>query len=309
MKEKVTSAVIPAAGRGNRMYPLTKSIPKELLPLVDRPVILTVIEEGARAGIEEFHVVTSPQKPALRDFFTADPDEYQRNPQAISVPEVNFVVQAEARGLGHAVLQARQAVGETPFVVQLPDDIFHKEDPLLQTMLQVHEHTGGCVVALMEVSLQEVGAYSTTAVEREILASEITGDHAVFRLSHIVEKPTPDQVQSPYAIMGRYVLSPKIFPVLERTPPGRNGEIQLTDALATLANLPTEQGGGVWGVVSRGRHFDTGNIAGYLRAQTELSLEHEFLGNPLREHLRSIICEGNKSGLTPTISTAGGGRN
>ncbi|MDD7541366.1 MAG: UTP--glucose-1-phosphate uridylyltransferase [Mobiluncus porci] len=296
MQKKVTSAVIPAAGRGNRMYPLTKSVPKELLPLVDRPVILTVIEEGSRAGIETFHIVTSPKKPALREFFTPKVEDDPRNPRGFPMPPVNFVTQDEAKGLGHAVLQAREVVGDNPFVVQLPDDVFHEEDPLLQTMLKVHEKTGGCVVGLLEVSPKEIGAYSTTAIEREVLPSEITGGHSVYRLSQIVEKPTPEQVHSPYAIMGRYVLTSQIFQVLAETKPGRNGEIQLTDALATLADLPVEDGGGVWGVVSRGRHFDTGNLAGYLAAQAELALEHPFLGNPLREHLRGVICEENSGG-------------
>lgn len=290
MQQKVTSAVIPAAGRGNRMYPLTKSIPKELLPLVDRPAILTVMEEGSHAGIEQFHVITSPKKPALHEFFTPEAKGGQCRPGSVSIPKVNFVTQEEALGLGHAVLQAREVIGNAPFVVQLPDDIFHEEDPLLKTMLRVHEQTGGCVVGLMEVSLAEVGAYSTTAVQREILPSCITEGHEVLRLSQIVEKPTPDQVRSSYAIMGRYVLCPQIFEVLSQTPPGRNGEIQLTDALATLADIPPEQGGGVWGVVSRGRHFDIGNLAGYLHAQAELSLEHPSLGNALRKQLRPIIC-------------------
>lgn len=307
MKQKVASAVIPAAGRGNRMYPLTKSIPKELLPLVDRPVILTVMEEGVRAGIEQFHVVTSPQKPALREFFSPEPEE--NSCPRIEFPQVNFVVQEQARGLGHAVLQAKEAIGNMPFVVQLPDDIFHEEDPLLQTMLRVHEHTSGCVVALMEVSMEEVGAYSTTAAQRETFTAEITGNHKVFRLSRIVEKPTPEQVQSPYAIMGRYVLSPQIFEVLERTPPGRNDEIQLTDALAVLADTPPELGGGVWGVVSRGRHFDTGNMRGYLRAQAELSLEHKFLGTDLQERLRHLLCQGEGNTTSSLKTTEGEGNN
>lgn len=290
MEQKVTSAVIPAAGRGNRMYPLTKSVPKELLPLVDKPAILTVMEEGIRAGVEKFYVVTSPLKPALRDFFTSDSHGNQPDSPNIPIPKVDFVTQNEPRGLGHAVLQAKTAIGDSPFVVQLPDDIFHDEDPLLRIMLQTHECTGGCVVGLMKVSPDEVGAYSTTAVEPVQLSPEVACNHDVFRLSQIVEKPLPEQVHSPYAIMGRYVLSPKIFEVLEHTNPGRNGEIQLTDALATMANIPPAEGGGVWGVVSKGRHFDTGNLAGYLRAQAVLSLEHPFLGKLLKEHLHTMIC-------------------
>ena len=289
MNPKVKSSVIPAAGKGSRMYPLTKSVPKELLPLVDRPVILTVIEEAQRCGIENFHIVTSPKKPALREFFTPSVDDDPRNPRAFPMPRANFVTQDEARGLGHAVLQAREAVGDEPFVVQLPDDLYHAEDPLLQTMLDVHAVTGGCVVAMMEVTPAEAKMYSSATVAPAGLGDDVTGGHQVFKLSDIIEKPDADQVRSNYAIMGRYVLDPRIFEVLANTPPGRNDEIQLTDALATFAEIPAAQGGGVWGVVSRGRHFDTGNLAGYLEAQIELSLEDKYLGEQIRKRMRDLV--------------------
>lgn len=289
MSFNVKSSVIPAAGKGTRMYPLTKSVPKELLPLVDRPALMTVIQEAQQCGITQFYVVTSPKKPALREFFAPDPQD-EANREKFPLPEVDFVVQEQALGLGHAVLQSRDVVGDNPFVVQLPDDLYHEEDPLLRTMLQVHARTGGCVVALMKVTPEEARMYSSATVT-PVDVGEAASGHEVFELSDIIEKPEADQVRSPYAIMGRYVLSPRIFEVLEHTKPGRKNEIQLTDALATMASIPREAGGGVWGVVSQGRHFDTGNLAGYLQSQLELALEHPELGPGLSQHLRTLLKE------------------
>lgn len=286
MSLEVRCSVIPAAGKGTRMYPLTKSVPKELFPLVDRPVIMTVIDEALQCGIEQFHVVTSPRKATLGDFFTDTGDE--SDSQDLPLPQVDLVMQEQAKGLGHAVLQARDSVGEQPFVVQLPDDLYHPEDPLLQTMLDVHAITGGCVVALMKVSVAEAKLYSSARVESVDLGAAAAG-HEVFKLADIIEKPDADQVRSPYALMGRYVLSPRIFEILERTAPGRNNEIQLTDALATFAEIPAHEGGGVWGVVSQGRHFDTGNLTGYLQAQMELSLENPDFGDELRKFMRGLV--------------------
>lgn len=305
MSLEVRCSVIPAAGKGTRMYPLTKSVPKELFPLVDRPVIMTVIEEALRCGIEQFHVVTSPRKPALRDFFTNA--DCESNPQDLPLPQVDLVMQEQARGLGHAVLQARDYVGEQPFVVQLPDDLYHPEDPLLQTMLDVHAVTGGCVVALMEVSAAEAKLYSSARVEPVELGAVAAG-HGVFKLADIIEKPEADQVRSPYALMGRYVLDSRIFEILAQTPPGRNNEIQLTDALAAFAEIPVKEGGGVWGVVSRGRHFDTGNLSGYLQAQMELSLENPDFGAHLREYMRGLVGSPDGPGAAPTSTESAAGQ-
>ena len=173
-------------------------------------------------------------------------------------------------------------------MVQLPDDLYHPEDPLLQAMLDVHTVTGGCVVALMEVTTEEAKMYSSATVEPADLSDRVTGGHGVFKLSDIIEKPNPEQVRSNYALMGRYVLDPRIFEILAQTPPGRNNEIQLTDALAAFAEIPAAEGGGVWGVVSRGRHFDTGNLAGYVQAQIELSLEDEYVGETMRKFIQGL---------------------
>ena len=305
MSLEVRCSVIPAAGKGTRMYPLTKSVPKELFPLVNRPVIMTVIEEAVRCGIEQFHVVASPQKPALKDFFTHEDCELSQ--QDLPLPQVDLVMQEQARGLGHAVLQARDSVGEQPFVVQLPDDLYHPEDPLLQTMLGVHAVTGGGVVALMEVSVAEAKLYSSARVESVDLGAAAAG-HAVFKLADIIEKPDADQVRSPYALMGRYVLSPRIFDILAQTPPGRNNEIQLTDALAAFAEIPVTEGGGVWGVVSRGRHFDTGNLTGYLQAQMELSLENPDFGAHLREYMRGLVGSLDEPAAVQTCTESTEGR-
>lgn len=289
MDMRKLSSIIPAAGRGSRMYPLTRSVPKELLPLVDCPCIMHILAEGQRAGIDTFHVITSPSKPALREFFTMQPGEEPLQKDGLEMPQVDFINQDEPLGLGHAVLQARTLVGDNPFVVQLPDDIFHPEDPLLETLLKVHSVTAGCVVALMKVSPQEANRYSSAAITPVALDEDIVGGHEVFQLSDIIEKPAADQVRSSYALMGRYVLSPGIFEILEATPPGYNHEIQLTDALAAFSQIPPAEGGGVWGVVSAGRHFDTGNLLGYLAAQTELALEHPQLGDPLRQEIRRLF--------------------
>lgn len=304
---KVTHAVVPAAGRGTRFLPATKSVPKEILPLVDKPAIQYVAEEATAAGITDFLIITSGSKHAVEDHFDAIPEleaALEKSGKTKQLEEINAylqlarmhtVRQGHPLGLGHAVLQARQHVGNQPFAVMLPDDIMHPEDPLLQKMIAVREALGGSVVALLEVTPQQATAYGSAAVTpfAQTPANYIklpqVPEADVFRLDDVVEKPALEDVLSEYATVGRYVFDPKIFEILETLPPGRGGEIQLTDAFRRLIDVPAEEGGGVWGVVVRGRRFDSGDKLGYLQAQVELGLEHPELGADFAAYLQDKV--------------------
>ncbi|MDO5720481.1 MAG: UTP--glucose-1-phosphate uridylyltransferase [Actinomycetaceae bacterium] len=302
----VTHAVVPAAGRGTRFLPATKAIPKEMLPVVDRPAIEYVAQEATDAGITDLLIISSHSKHAVEDHFDAVPDledalrtsgktelldSINRYRQ---LARIHSVRQGHPQGLGHAVYQARQHVGERPFAVLLPDDLMHPEEPILRKMLQVRERLGGSVVALLEVTPQQATAYGSADVSEVPLAkaglSDIEGlaDGDVFRLNRVVEKPPIDEVLSEYATVGRYVFDPAIFPILETLEPGRGGEIQLTDAFAKLIDVPVEEGGGVYGVVIRGRRFDTGDKLGYLQALVSLGVEDPELGPPLRQFIQQM---------------------
>jgi UTP--glucose-1-phosphate uridylyltransferase len=203
--------------------------------------------------------------------------------------QVHFVRQGVPKGLGHAVLCAKSHVGQEPFAVLLGDDLIDERDTLLTTMLEVQERTGGSVVALLEVDPGQVHMYGCAAVEPVDAASVGGGDAEVVRVTGLVEKPDPADAPSNLAIIGRYVLHPAVFDVLERTGPGRGGEIQLTDALATLADMPVEDGGGVYGVVFRGRRYDTGDRLDYLKAVVRIAVDRPDLGPDLRAWLTEYV--------------------
>ena len=286
----VRKAVIPAAGLGTRFLPATKAMPKEMLPVVDRPAIQYVVQEAVDAGLHDVLMITGRSKRALEDHFDRVPAlEHQLEESgktellkevehASELGEIHYLRQADLKGLGHAVLRAQIHVGDEPFAVLLGDDLIDARDDLLTEMIAVQQRTGGSVVALMEVPGDQISAYGcadVTAVEG--------GDHV--RINGLVEKPAPEDAPSNLAVIGRYVLHPDVFEVLEHTAPGRGNEIQLTDALQTLAHREGE-GGGVYGVVFKGRRYDTGDKLSYLKANIILASERDDLGPELCEWLR-----------------------
>ncbi|MGY1659951.1 UTP--glucose-1-phosphate uridylyltransferase GalU [Geodermatophilus sp. SYSU D00705] len=284
-------AVIPVAGMGTRFLPATKAVPKELLPVVDRPALQYIVEEAARAGLAEVLMVTGRNKAAIEDFFDRHPEletalekkgdagRLAAVQESTDVAQVHFVRQGEARGLGHAVLQAAAFVGDEPFAVLLGDDLIDARDHLLEQMLQVQAEHGGSVVALLDVGRENIDKYGAVAVE--------PGGTDVVTITGLVEKPPVDEAPSSLAIIGRYVLAPEVFGVLRETAPGRGGEIQLTDALATLV----ERGEPVHGVVFDGRRYDTGDRLDYLKAVIQLAAERDDLGPPLRAWLTDFVAD------------------
>ncbi|WP_424827303.1 UTP--glucose-1-phosphate uridylyltransferase GalU [Rothia mucilaginosa] len=295
--KSVTKAVIPAAGLGTRFLPATKATPKEMLPVVDRPAIQYVVEEAIRAGLNDVLMITGRNKRALEDHFDRVPvleqqlAEQGKDALLASVVATNemggdlhYVRQGDPKGLGHAVLRAKRHVGDEAFAVLLGDDLIDEKEDLLARMVEVQERTGGSVVALMEVPREAISAYGAAAIEA------VEGEDGFVKITGLVEKPAADEAPSNYAVIGRYVLSPKVFEVLEDTAPGRGGEIQLTDALQTLAQGEGE-GEGVYGVVFSGRRFDTGDKLSYLKANVILAAERPEFGDDLRAWLKDFVAE------------------
>lgn len=286
---KVRKAVIPAAGLGTRFLPATKAMPKEMLPVVDRPAIQYVVAEASRAGLSDVLMITGRNKRALEDHFDRVPSleqtlEDKGDTQRLAavlesndLGDIHYVRQGDPKGLGHAVLRARLHVGNEPFAVLLGDDLIDERDELLSIMIKVQEETGGSVIALMEVDPEQISAYGCADV------TAIDGAGYV-KVNGLVEKPAAEDAPSNLAVIGRYVLHPAVFDVLENTAPGRGGEIQLTDALQTLA-AGDAPGGGVYAVVFKGRRYDTGDKLSYIKAVITLSAEREDLGQELRPWL------------------------
>lgn len=293
----IRKAVVPAAGLGTRFLPATKAIPKEMIPVVDRPAIQYVVEEAARAGLTDVLMVTGRNKSALQDHFDRayELEETLRgNPgkadllaavqEASAIATMHYVRQQDPRGLGHAVRCAAEHVGAEPFAVLLGDDLIDARDPVLPRMVEVQQRTGGCVLCLMEVPPAEIGRYGVAAVRP-------TDEPDLYDVHGMVEKPEPGDAPSNLALIGRYVLAPEIFGFIDRTPPGRGGEIQLTDAVAAFR----EAGGPVHGVVFRGRRYDTGEVGGYLRAIVEMAAQREDLGPAFVSWLREWLAAGAAS--------------
>ncbi|GAB3357001.1 UTP--glucose-1-phosphate uridylyltransferase GalU [Modestobacter lapidis] len=298
MRRETTKAVIPVAGMGTRFLPATKAVPKELLPVVDRPALQYIVEEAARAGLPEVLMVTGRNKAAIEDFFDRTPEleaalekkgdqsRLDAVQASTDVAQVHFVRQGEARGLGHAVLQAAAFVGDEAFAVLLGDDIIDARDLLLEEMLAVQAEHGGAVVALLDVGRDNISKYGAVAVE---------GEGSTVRITGLVEKPPADEAPSSLAIIGRYVLPPEVFPALRVTEPGAGGEIQLTDALVRLV----EDGVPVHGVVFSGRRYDTGDRLDYLKAVVQLAVEREDLGPALRPWLQKFVADLPAEGASP----------
>ena len=292
----VTKAVIPAAGLGTRFLPATKATPKEMLPVVDTPAIQLVVEEAVSAGLPDILMITGRNKRPLEDHFDrnwelehtleqkGEHDRLEKVHRSTRLADVFYVRQGDPRGLGHAVACAADHVGREPFAVLLGDDLIDERDPLLTRMIDVRRRYGSSVIALIEVEPASIGLYGCAAAEP-------TDADDVVRVHDLVEKPDPADAPSNLAVIGRYVLDPAVFDVLASTPPGRGGEIQLTDALMTLAGMPAEDGGGVHGVLFRGRRYDTGDRLDYLRTIVRLASEREDLGPDFTAWLREFVSD------------------
>jgi UTP--glucose-1-phosphate uridylyltransferase len=293
MTRPVTKAVIPAAGLGTRFLPATKAMPKEMLPVVDKPAIQYVVEEAVKAGLVDVLMITGRNKQALENHFDrvwelertledkGDTGRLQAIVEVSDLADVHYLRQGDPRGLGHAVLKAKQHVGEDAFAVLLGDDIIHEKETLLADMIQVYEERDASIIALMEVEPEDAQKFGIATVEL------IPGRDDVVRVLDLVEKPAPGTEPSNLAVIGRYVLKPEIFRVLERTEPGKGGEIQLTDALLEMAREGLA--GGVYGVIFRGRRFDTGDRLDYIKAIVQLAVERDDLGEPLRAWLKDFV--------------------
>ena len=286
----VSKAVIPAAGLGTRFLPATKAMPKEMLPVVDKPAIQYVVEEAARAGLDDVLIVLGRNKNAISNHFDrvtelestleikGDEHRLEKVQESTDLADVHFVRQGDPKGLGHAVLRAKQHVGDQSFAVLLGDDLIDERDELLSRMITEHDRRNATVIALLEVDPDQIHLYGAAEVEP-------TDDPSVVRVLGLVEKPAKEDAPSNLAVIGRYVLRPEIFAVLEHTQPGKGGEIQLTDALQELAAQP-EQSGGVYGVIFRGRRYDTGDKLDYIKAVIQLAADRDDLGPELRPWLK-----------------------
>ena len=283
----VTKAVIPAAGLGTRFLPATKASPKEMLPLVDKPLIQYVVEEAVAAGIREIIIITGRGKRAIEDHFDVSfelEENLRENGKKGLLKEIQaiaemadfcYVRQRHARGLGHAILCAQPLIGNEPFAVLLGDDILDAPVPAIQQMIQVYRRFQAPVVGIQPVPKSEVHQYGV------IKAEPIEPD--LFQITDLVEKPLPQMAPSNLAVIGRYILTPEIFKALEKTPPGKNGEIQLTDALRILVQQKA-----MYGKKLQGMRYDAGDKLGFLKATVEFGLKRQDLGKPFREYLKSL---------------------
>jgi UTP--glucose-1-phosphate uridylyltransferase len=287
--QKVKAAVFPVAGRGTRFLPATKASPKEMLPIVDKPLIQYAVEEAIEAGATKLVFVTGSSKRAIEDHFDSDPeleraltesgkDDLLKSIQDIVPPGVSciYIRQGKPLGLGHAVLCARPAVGNEPFFVHLADDLIAGKPGCLSQMAKVHETQGGSVIAVETVPRENTSSYGIVAVDKK----------AGNRITKIVEKPAPKDAPSNSAVVGRYLLAPEIFDKLEHVGKGAGGEIQLTDGIAELlAESP------VYAYSFRGVRYDCGSKLGYLQATVAYGLDHPDTGVAFREHLRKVLTD------------------
>lgn len=292
----VRKAVIPAAGLGTRFLPATKATPKEMLPVVDKPAIQFVVEEAVAAGLEDVLFITGRSKRPLEDHFDrnfeleqvlrdkGDVERLASVTESSDLARIHYVRQGDPLGLGHAVLMAESHVGAEPFAVLLGDDLIDPRDPVLREMMAVRDRFGGSVVCLMRVPVETISLYGCPAVVD-------TDTDDVVTITDLIEKPDVESAPSDYAVIGRYLLDPAVFDVLKSTQPGRGGEIQLTDALRTLATMPAEVGGGVHGYVFHGRRYDTGDRLSYLQAVITLAAERDDIGPDLRAWLADFTAD------------------
>ena len=282
---RVRKAIIPAAGLGTRLLPNTKSIPKEMLPLVDKPVIQYIVEEAVAAGVEQILIITNRGKNPIEDYFDYAPDLEERLlrdgkrdearvvREVADMADVFFLRQKETKGLGHAIWRAKSFVGDEPFGILLGDDIMLSEKPVLKQLVEAAEANSCSAIAVREVPDELIVKYSSVKLEEKLA-------DRVYRISDMNEKPTLAEKLSQYAILGRYVLTPAIFDILEHTAPGRNNEIQLTDGMKELVHREP-----MCAVDFEGRRYDTGNLKGYLESIIDFALKNEEAGPWLRQFI------------------------
>lgn len=291
MQKRIRKAVIPAAGYGTRFLPVTKAIPKEMIPIVDKPVIQYIVEEALQSGIEEILIITGHGKRAIEDHFDTNIDlELQLRQQGkdsllhlvqdISSINIHYIRQKHMRGLGDAIRCAESFIDNEPFAVLLGDDVvYNPEQPALKQMMDAFSRLGATMLGCQEVPQELVSRYG-------IVQGRPTDDDRVVKLIDMVEKPAVDEAPSRLAALGRYILTPDIFEILRRVQPGKGGEIQLTDALRLMADREA-----VYAYTFSGRSYDTGNKLGFLKATVEYALRREDLGEAFREYLRHSLPE------------------
>lgn len=289
MRRKVTKAVFPVAGLGTRFLPATKSVPKEIMTLVDRPLVQYAIDEARAAGIKEFLFITSRGKSALEDYFDESPilERELRKKGKLDILEdlkatnmesgaIAYMRQHKALGLGHAVWCARRLIGDEPFAVMLPDDVISAEKPCLQQMIEAYEETGGNMVAAMEVPHHKTSSYGILDIKEDM--------GTMVSVKNMVEKPNVEDAPSNLAVIGRYILDPAVLKNLNKLKTGAGGEIQLTDAIAQEID-----GTGVYGYRFRGQRFDCGSKAGFLQATVAFGLARDDLKDDLRHFIESVM--------------------
>lgn len=288
MKQRVRKAIIPAAGLGTRFLPATKAQPKEMLPIVDKPAIQYIVEEAIASGIEDIIIVTGRNKRAIEDHFDKSIElemmlEEKGSKELLSIvrsvsalADVHYIRQKQPLGLGHAVLCARSFIGDEPFAVLLGDDIIESSPPCLQRMIEQYDRTGSSVIAVQEVPWTDVDKYGIVSPAERV-------DENGFFIEDLVEKPAKDQAPSNMAVIGRYIIQPEIFQLLDRQTPGRGGEIQLTDALRTLNQLKQ-----MTAYTIEGKRYDTGDKLGYIEASIEMALRRDDLAAPLKKYLMQL---------------------
>lgn len=295
MTARVRKAVIPAAGLGTRFLPATKALPKEMLPVVDKPAIQYVVEESVSADLTDVLMIIGRNKNAISNHFDrvtelelnlqkkGDTQKLERVVKSQELADIYYLRQGDPKGLGHAVARARAHVNNEPFAVLLGDDLIDARDPLLSTMIAEQEKRNATIIALMEVDPDQIHLYGAAQVEK-------TDDPDVVKVTGLVEKPAKEDAPSNLAIIGRYVLKPEVFDILEHTEPGKGGEIQLTDALQEMA-ADDDVAGGVYGVIFRGRRYDTGDRLDYIKAIVQLAMDRDDLGPALKPWLKDFASD------------------
>ncbi len=287
--KKIKKAIIPAAGLGTRVLPATKAMPKEMLPIVDKPAIQYIVEEAVAAGIEEILIITSRGKSIMEDHFDRAPElehalELGKEAKApflkscidiANLADVYFLRQKETKGLGHAVLKAKAFTKDEPFVVLYGDDVIMGKDPVAAQLCRAYEETGKACVGIKEVDSESIQKYSSMKLDHI--------SNNIYNITDMIEKPAPGKEFSLFSILGRCLLTPEIYEIIENTKPGAGGEIQLTDAMAVLA-----RNGGMTGVDFTGKRYDMGSKLGIMQAQVETALKHGEIGEDFKKYLLEI---------------------
>lgn len=287
--KKIRKAVIPAAGFGTRFLPATKATPKEMLPIVDKPTIQYIVEEALQSGIEEILIISGHAKRAIEDHFDTNPglemhleshgqESLLKMVRSISEINIHYIRQKHMRGLGDAILCARSFIDDEPFAVLLGDDVVYNEtNPALRQMIDIYNDLGATILGCQEVPLEKVSSYG-------IVAGVPVEGKNVLRVTNMIEKPSVEDAPSRTAVLGRYIITPDVFEVLARTEPGKGGEIQLTDAIQTMASREA-----VYAYCFKGKRYDVGDKLGFLKATVEYALRRPDLGEPFRQYLTDLM--------------------